>query len=103
MATLSAVFHPSDDPAIRISSLATLTASSEQQLPAQRLFAINADQDITITFGQAGNCPVPDQTSFRIPQNSTLTFDIGTKTALRVFNLSSTQTATVYILFLNKN
>lgn len=103
MATISAVFHPSDDQAIRIASLATQTASSEQTMPAQRLFAINADQDITITFGQAGNIPVPDATSFRIPQGTTLTFDIGTKTGIRVFNLSSTQVATIYILFLNKN
>lgn len=103
MATISAVFHPSDDHAIRIAALATTTASAEQAISAQRLFAINADQDITITFGQAGNVPTPDQTCFRIPANATLTFDIGTKTAFRVFNLSSTQTTTVYVLFLNKN
>jgi hypothetical protein len=103
MATMSAVFHPSDDAAIRISGLATLTASSEQVMPAQRLFAINADQDVTITFGQQGNVPVPGVASFRIPQGSTLTFDIGTKTAVRLFNLSSTQAATIYIMFLNKN
>lgn len=103
MATISAVFHPSDDTAVVVAGLATLTASAEQAVPSGRLFAINGDQDITITFGQSGNVPVPTSNSFRIPANATLTFDIGTKTAIRVFNLSSTQAANIHILFLSKN
>lgn len=103
MATISAVFHPAEDPPIKIAALAASTASVEQNVGNQRLLAINADQDITILFGVFGTTGTPTAANFRVPANQTVTFDSGTKSGLKVFNLSSTTAVNVYIAFLNKN
>lgn len=60
-------------------------------------FAINADQDITIKFGTAGMAAAA-ATDFRIPANQTYVYDLGRNfDRVRVFNLSSTTAANIFI------
>jgi hypothetical protein len=98
MAVFSHILVPSDDPDIKIAALATATASTAQTIGQRQLMAINADQDITIVFYLASNStPTPAATNFRIPQNSTMTFDMGHNDTIKVFNLSGSTAANIYI------
>jgi hypothetical protein len=102
MATPIAIFTPSQRTPTKIVALASLTSSIEIPFGIGELFAINADQDITIRFGPSG-LAAADATFFRIPQNVVATYDAGTAwTSIRVFNLSSTSTANIYIQPLSK-
>src|SRR5581483_3464364 len=97
MAIFSAILTPSDTTAIKVAALATTTISSEQALGTNVVFAINADQDITIKFGIAGMAAAAT-TDFRIPQNQTFTFFTGRNfDRIRVFNQSGSTAANVYI------
>lgn len=97
MAIFAHVLVPAGEAAIKIAALAASTASSEQVLGNGMLFAINGDQDLTIAFGVAGMA-APTNAAFRIPANQTYTFDLGRNyDRIRVFNLSSTTAANIYI------
>lgn len=101
MAVFSSVFIPGSDAVIKVAGLATTTSSAEQTLGKHKLFAINATQDITIKFGVTGLAAAA-ATDFRIPANTNVVFDTGSQiTSIRVFNLSGTTAADVYVLGLS--
>lgn len=102
MARLSAILIPAGDTDIKIAALATTTASTIQTLGKNRIFVINADQDITIQFGNAaGPSFTPTAANYRIPANQQTTFDLGSSfDSLKVFNLSGSTAANIYIKFL---
>lgn len=103
MAVFDAVFTPSQRRAIKIPNLATTSASTEQAFGNGEIIAINADQDITIRFGPPGGVGAPDDTDFRLPQNTQSTFDMGNGwTSFKVFNRSTTTAANIWILPLSK-
>jgi|SRR5581483_7466162 len=101
MAVFDAILLPAQKASVKIAGLAASTSSSEQTLGNNEIFAINADQDITIKFGAAGLSNAAT-TDFRIPANSTLVFDVGTKfTSFKVFNQGASA-ANIYYMFLSK-
>lgn len=103
MARFSTVLIPSCDAPINIPALAASTASAIQTIGRNRLFAINADQDITILFGNAsGPTITPSSTSYRIPANQQTTLDTGQAfDSFKVFNNSGTTVANIYIQLLS--
>ncbi len=97
MAVFSSIFIPSGQPPVKIAALATTTASAEQVFGNNSIIAVNADQDITINWGQSGMA-APTTTDFRLPAGTTMLFDLGQAyDRFRVFNQSSTTAANVYI------
>lgn len=101
MAVFSSVFILSGPP-LKIASLAASTASAEQILGSNVQFAINADQDITIVYGTSG-MSAPTAANFRIPGGQIVTLDMGRNSdRIRVFNLSGTTAANVYICPLSR-
>ena len=102
MAVFSSILCPTQNACIKVASLGTTTSSAEQVLGTNVVFAINADQDITIKFGVSG-MGAAAATDFRIPQNQTYTFDTGYYIdRIRVFNMNGTTAANVYIQPLSK-
>ncbi|SRR6266550_2955653 len=101
MARFSVILVPGDQ-AIKITGLATVTASSIQTLGKYQVFAINADQDITINFGNANGTMTPPTTAnYRIPANQQTTFDLGSSfDSFEVFNQGASA-ANVYIIRLS--
>lgn len=103
MATVSAILIPAQKQAVKIAALAASTSSAEQDLGFNEIFAINADQDITIRFGQTGAVTNASATDFRIPANVIAVYDIGRGwPAFKVFNLSASTAVNVYYQFLAK-
>lgn len=101
MALMASILIPTDKPIV-VASLGASTASSAQQ-PGSRLFAINADQDITIGFGSATKAPSAGASSYRIPANTEKIFDLGNGfDRFAVYNLA-TSAANIYILPLSKS
>ena len=103
MARLSTVLIPSCDAPITISTLGASAASAIQTVGKNRLFAINADQDLIILFGnKAGPTISPTATvGYRIPANQQDTLDTGNAfDSFKVFNLSGSTAANVYIQLL---
>lgn len=102
MALQSAVLGFAGDAPIKIAALATSTSSAEQVLGHNCVFAINADQDITIRVGNSGMAAA-DATFYRIPANQQTTLYLNDAVdRIRVFNLSGTTAANVYIQKLNR-
>lgn len=103
MARFSSILIPSADPPIVISALAASTASALQTIGRNRIFALNADQDITILFGNAsGPTITPNSSSYRIPANQQTTLDTGSAfDSFKVFNNSGTTVANIYIQLLS--
>ena len=102
MATFASFMVPSGDPAIQILGLAGSTSSAEISLGTNRIFGINADQDVTIKFGQAG-LGAATGVEYRLPANSQTTFDTGDAFAsIRVFNKSATA-VNIYIQKLSRS
>jgi hypothetical protein len=103
MATQLAVFIPGQT---SNGTLATVTASSQILVGQNRLFEINADQDIYITFGQKDNVATPDASSYRIPANTIKQFDLGDSYgaagAFRLYNKSGS-TMNYFVLFLSRS
>jgi len=96
------ILKPAAAPAIKIAALAAVTSSAEQSLGSNRIFAINATQDITIKFGVTG-MGAATAADFRVPASQTQVYDTGFEfTHIRVFNLHASSTADVYIQFLSK-
>lgn len=102
MATQTSIFIPGDSHTV--SSLGATTASAEQTYAKNGLFAINANQDVTITFGISGNVPTPTATvGFRLPAGVVGQFDLGDwQNAFKVFNMAASA-ANVYWLELRRN
>ena len=101
MARMASILLPSGDADIKLASLGTSTSSTEQKIGANRIFVINADQDITIRFGATG-MGAADATYYRIPANQQTTFDMGPAFSyIRAFNLSASTAANVYIKILS--
>jgi len=102
MAVFSSILHPACEAAIRPAALATGTSTAEIALGPERIFAINADQDITIKFGNAGMAAATG-VEYRIPANQQTTFDIGKNlNSIRLWNLAATN-ANIYIILLSRN
>ena len=103
MARQASILIPSGDEAVVLTP-ATHTASATQTIGKRRLFAINADQDITIRFGlSTGNMTTVDNADYRIPANSQDVFDLGDAfDSFQVYNLSGV-TANVYYQTLTVN
>lgn len=103
MARFASILIPAGDADIKISSLAAVTASSIQTIGKNRIFVVNADQDITIQFGNvAGPAFTPSAANYRIPANQQTTFDMGQAfDSLKVFNLSGTTAANVFLKILS--
>jgi hypothetical protein len=101
LAVQSAILVPAGDAVIKIAALAATTSSAQQSLGTNRIFAINADQDITIRFGNTGMAAA-DNTFYRIPANQQTTLDTSDQFSfIRVFNLGASA-ANVWILPLSR-
>jgi hypothetical protein len=76
--------------------------STIQTIGRNRIFAVNADQDISILFGNsAGPSFIPSTTNYRIPANQQTTLDMGQAfDSFKVINDSATP-ANVYIQLLS--
>jgi hypothetical protein len=102
MAVFSAILIPGGAGATKVAALASGTSSAETLVGQNQIFAINATKDITVKFGVAGMSAAA-ATDFRVPANSTMTFDMGHPfTHVRVFNLDAAA-VDVYILPLCRN
>ena len=100
MATFSAVFSPTG-PGQDLSSTVTASASSaEIVLGTDRIFAINATDDVNIAFGVSGMAAAA-ATNFRIPGGTVATYDTGQFDRIRLYNATSA-TITYYIQLLTK-
>jgi hypothetical protein len=87
---------------MQVASLGAHAASTAVTIGAGRIFVINADQDIAISFGAAATIIAPDGTYYRIPANQQTTFDMGSANdTIKVYNLSATTAANVYIMRLS--
>lgn len=97
MARLSSVLIPSCEEAVLLQPTSS-SASAIQTIGKNRIFAINADQDITIRFmNAAGPSLTADSADYRIPANQQTTLDTGQAfDSFEVYNLSASTTANVY-------
>lgn len=76
-------------------SLSAVTASSAIVLGTGAVFAINASQDLTITFGVSGSIATPSATvGFRIPANVTMMWDLDAADRFMIFNSAASAAAT---------
>lgn len=101
MAIFTSIFPPAGA-ATHLSVNAT-SSSAKQTLGGKRfLFAINADQDITIKFGYDAAGVTAAATDFRIPAGVVATWDTGQFDSFAVYNLSAS-TANVYIQPLSRS
>ena len=102
MATLDAILVPATLRGTQVAAVGAGTSTAEILIGHNVLIAVNADQDITIRFGQVG-MSAADGTDFRIPQNVTIVFDMGRdKEYIRLFNKSATTAANIYYIPLSK-
>lgn len=84
MALQASILTPSDIAPVQFT--VTAAASSAEQIATSKLFAVCATDDCHVRFGNSG-MGASDATYWRVPQNQTQTFDIGTATdRIRVFN-----------------
>src|SRR5690348_9205657 len=98
-----AAFIPHSDPPLNESVNAT-SAGAVHTIGSNRLFALNATQDITIAFGlSTGKVASATSTSWRIPAGVSVQFDLGDAfDQFQVYNLGASA-ATVYVIFLKAN
>jgi hypothetical protein len=75
MAVQASVLILTDEPQ-KVTALAAAAASGEIILGFNRLVAVNATADTWIRVGRAGMV-APTAADFRIPANSTFTFEMG--------------------------
>ena len=102
MAVFSSILVPAGEAAVQVLALAATTSSAEISLGTNRIFAINADQDITIKFGQAGLAAATG-VEYRIPANQQTTFDTSDAYAsIRVFNKGASA-ANIYVQKLSRS
>ena len=101
MSRLASILIPSSDLDIKIAALGASTAAAATSIGKNRIFAINADQDITVLFGSSA-VAAPDAAAYRIPANQQTVFDMGwANTHIRVFNLSGSVAANIWIKLLS--
>ncbi len=101
MARYASILIPSCDVDIKYAALGASSAHTAELIGKRRIFSINADQDITILFGDS-TVAAPDASAYRIPANQQTVFDMGDAfTYIRVFNLSSSTAANVWIKLLS--
>ena len=96
MARFAQILSPAGDAVIKVAALTATTSSAEQLVGSRRIFSVVADQDITIRFGLTG-MGAADATFYYIPAKQQTTFDMGTNTHVRVFNLAASA-ANIWIL-----
>jgi hypothetical protein len=98
MARQASILIASGDAPVKISALAATTASSLQTIGRNRIFVINADQDICILFCiSSGSQPIATTSSYRIPANQQTTLDTGQAfDSFTVFNNSTTPVNVYY-------
>lgn len=102
MARYASILIPSNDLPQKVANLGTSTASSAIKIGTNRIFVINADQDITISFGLSTSIVTPTAAYYRIPANQQTTFDMGSANdTIEVYNLSGSTAANVYIMILS--
>lgn len=102
MAVFSSILVPAGEAAVQVLALTATTSSAEIVLGTNRIFAINADQDITIKFGNTG-MTVATGVEYRIPANQQTTFDTSDAYAsIRVFNKGASA-ANIYIQKLSRS
>jgi len=97
MARMASILIPSGDAPV-VLSVNGNTTGTVQTIGKNRIFVINADQDITIAFGSStAKTAVASANSYRIPQNQQFTVDTGQEfDQFSVFNKSASTTASVY-------
>lgn len=95
MARFAQILAFSGDASVKFTALAATTASAAQFVGPRRIIVINADQDITIVFGNS-SVAAPTTANYRIPANQQTTFDMGPNTHIRVFNNTATP-ANIYV------
>lgn len=101
MSVQSSILNCSSEAALNFAQ-ATGGAIATQTPGKFRIFAVNANQDVFIKFGNAAVVADAGVTSFRIPANQTLVFGTGADSAsFSIFN-NSGSTANISIQFLNQ-
>jgi hypothetical protein len=101
MARFANILIPASEGTARVAVSANST-SAKLQLGANRIFVINSDHDVNITFGANATITTPDATAYRIPANQQTTFDLGSASdTIELFNPSLTLTANVFIQLLS--
>jgi hypothetical protein len=92
MARQASILIASGDAPVKISALAASSASGLQTVGRNRIFVINADQDICIVFCiSSGSGLTATTNSYRIPANQQTTLDTGQAfDSFSVFNNSAT-------------
>jgi uncharacterized cupredoxin-like copper-binding protein len=92
---LQAGFLVPADAVVASVTVAAGAASGEIVTGTNLVLAMNATQDVTITFGQSGMA-APTASSFRVPAGTTIEVDMGQNhDRYRVFNIG-TASAIVY-------
>lgn len=100
MATQSAIFIPEAGNG-QTASLAAATSTGELVIGTNRIFAVNATDDVNIKFGNSGMAAA-SAADFRIPANTVATFDLGSYTdRVRLFN-NTAASVTYWILMLSR-
>ena len=89
MAVFDAILVPAKLSGVR-ATLNTLTASSAITPGKGVIFAFNADQVCSLTFGLSASLPDPTGTvGFQVPANSIVVFDLGTgMDSFKIYNHS---------------
>lgn len=88
MATLDSVFILEGGAATNL-TVGAGASSAAQATSQNRLFAIIADGDFHIVFGDSSSLADAAATAIRIPANSFSRFDSGTHTHFKVYNPGS--------------
>lgn len=101
MATFAAIFPPAGA-AVKLSVNASASSAKQTLGGTKFLFAINADQDITIKFGYDAAGVTAATTDFRIPAGVVATWDTGQYDSFAVFNQGASS-ANVYIQPLSRS
>lgn len=99
MAVFNAVLHPAAEN--KNGTIGAGVSSAEIDIGNNRIFILNADQDVMIKFGQTG-MGAAAATDFRIIANTYAPFDMGNNVRfIRLFN-NGASTANWFIQYLSK-
>ena len=102
MAMFDAILVPAQTRSTKIAALGATTASAEQAMGKNTIFAIVADGTCNIRFGPAGSVPAPDATDFLVPTGAILTFDVGAQwTSFKIYNPTG-GAINAYVMILSK-
>ena len=99
MSTFASVLHPV--PENKNGTVGAGVSSAEISIGNNRIFVLNADQDVMIKFGLTG-MSAATATDFRIMANTYVIFDMGTQVGfIRLFN-NGASTANWFVQYLSK-